>query len=72
MEQNKTKEAPAATEAFAKVYSQEFLGGTKAKLHISMEVEDYSSSDFRELLQHIATSARQFYLFIGEKISNTP
>ena len=70
MEQN--KKAPAATEAFAKVYSQEFLGGTKAKLHISMEVENYSSGDFRDLLQHIATSARQFYLFIGEKISNTP
>lgn len=67
-----TKKAPGATEAFTKVYSQEFPQGTKAKLHISIEIEDYSSGDYRELLQYMAMSARQFYLFVAGRINNTP
>lgn len=70
MEQEK-KVTPAATEV-TKKYCESFQHGTVIKLNFSIEVSDFSIKDLQKLLSCVAVSARQFYLSVGRKLSNTP
>jgi len=67
-----TKKVSGKPEALTKVFCKEFPQGTKAKLRFSIEVEDYSFEDYREILRFIGESSRQFYLFVAGEINNTP
>ncbi|EPY07451.1 hypothetical protein PAALTS15_10010 [Paenibacillus alvei TS-15] len=64
------EKAPAVTEAES--YTKYLPCGTKTKLNLSIEISELDSNDLQEVLSFISTSARHFYLSVGNKLSNMP
>ncbi|WP_113673723.1 hypothetical protein [Vallitalea guaymasensis] len=54
------------------VKKSQFLGGTKIKVSMKLEVESYCEQDLRDILSKIATNSQQFYLYVGNEIKNKP
>lgn len=57
---------------FEKIYYLKTENGSKVKLTINAEIKDLNKSDLREILHEVATSSRNFYLGLGNEISNKP
>lgn len=53
-------------------FVQTLTSGTDVKIEMSINVSNYTTNDFRELLSFIATSSREFYLTVAQKLNNKP
>lgn len=68
----KNTTTPAATEVVidSKEFTETLVHGTNVNLKIHIEISNYSSEDFREILSFISSSSHNFYISFGNKISN--
>ena len=56
----------------AALFVQKFTKGSDVRLHFKIELNHFANDDFTKILSFIAMSARNFYLYVAEKLNSKP